>query len=175
MRKIQKHTASRNGRKAQHCQNWALHFPKGGQPSAAHCSNQLHCSKRNIQQNSIQLIESEGFYNQWAKSRNSTTRDSGSSQQKPFPIELDFTYEIVSIKENQSHDLMSRAASFTWSHFHSWVSMPCWFMRSLSPNQPKSKCIFGFGGIKYLSIATSLSSSGRNFAVIGESGMKKLQ
>jgi hypothetical protein len=34
--------------------------------------------------------------------------------------------------ENQNHDLGSRNASFVCSHFHSWLSTPCWFIRCLS-------------------------------------------
>jgi hypothetical protein len=42
-----------------------------------------------------------------------------------LPQEIRVTYEIENINANQNHDLGSRNASLTWSHFHSWLSTPC--------------------------------------------------
>jgi hypothetical protein len=56
---MQKHHTACNGRKAKKRQNRTLLLPVGGQPSATHGGNKLNSTKRHIQQDCVEGIETE--------------------------------------------------------------------------------------------------------------------
>jgi hypothetical protein len=72
----QQHYNPNDGWDTEERESWSLALCPGGESSASHGSNDLNCSKWNVEKDGVEGVEAERVDDQGAEGRDTPTRDS---------------------------------------------------------------------------------------------------